>query len=372
MTQVIRYAYLAELFLWVPLAWFVVTAPATRRWVAAPLAASVLAGLYEAYMTFVWERTVVGPIRVDIFLVLFVTCAANTLSGIALVIKRLFAAAAVCFVVPLLSLAGLAFMQSHVARLDSTLDRGRRYRFEAAFRDDAAQKRFFGDNVGYYVADDADDRVKHIVTNDAGRSWVYTKALYSSDKVRVVLRPQSGDTFLADVDFGMDPAVAPPKTFTVRKTAPPRFPPPSSPGDEVKFLGVFSGTYAERGRTFFVTQLWLWESKGEVWGRYIHGAYVRGGRQDFIHPETVRIKCTVDCRKLTLETERGPALFYREPDGSFKTQWGTQKIDVTLRQGETIPGLPLDLAPLGTARQNQEWLEAVLEAHMVSWVIPAK
>jgi hypothetical protein len=45
---------------------------------------------------------------------------------------------------------------------------------------------------------------------------------------------------------------------------------------------------------------------------------------------------------------------------------------VTLRRGEILPGFPLDLAPLGTEKQNRVWIKAVLEGHMITWDVPAK
>lgn len=399
MSHLLRYAYLAELFLWIPLAFFVATMPSARRWLVAPLVASVLAAAYEAYMTFVWEPKVTAPIRVDIFLVLFVACAANTISGLALVISskgkaertRLRVAAAVCFSVPVLSLAGLAFMGSHVARLDANLDRGRQYRFEAAFRDDATEKRIFGNIApgasalsGYYVAGDGDDRIKHFVVNDAGRYWLYSSLLYLStgdldgpgasgrEKMRVSLRPQSGDAYLLDVDFGLGAALAPPKTVAVRRVPPPRFPQPSSPADEVRYLGVFSATYAERDRHFFVVQAWLWESKGKVWGRYIHDDFIRGNKREFLHVEALEAKCAEACKVLTFDSGRGPRTLRRVSEDAFSGRYNSPPEEVTLRRGETMPGLFLDLAPLGSAKQNKAWLEAVLEAQMVSWDVPAK
>lgn len=409
MSQLLRYAYLAELFLWIPLAFLVATTPSARRWLAAPLITSLLAAAYEAYMTFVWEPKVTAPIRIDIFLVLMVVGVANTISGLGLAVfpsgkperTRLLAAAALCLSVPVFAIAGFAFMQSHTTQLDATFAQGRQLRFEAAFRDDATQRRAFGELgtganpwAGYYIAGNEDDRFKHLVINEAGRFWLYGSKLYvhegagmqsatepdrfegqgsgrMNEKMRVALRRQPAGPYLLEVDFGYGPAT-PPKTIPIRKADPPRFPQSTSPGDEVRFVGVFSGTYGERDRDFWLVQVWLWESKGEVWGRYLHDNYVRGDRREFIHPEELQPRCAEQCKVLSFETGRGPRTLRRISGDEFRGKYGSPEQEVTLRRGEILPGFLLDLAPLGTARQNREWIKAVLEGQMAMWDVPAK
>jgi hypothetical protein len=410
MPELIRLAYLEGLFLWIPLAYFALTLPAARRWLVAPIVASALAAAYEAYMTFVWEPKVTAPIRVDILLVLFALAAANTISGLALVVsargraerRQWWAAAILCFSVPVLALAGLAFMSRHMAQLDVALDQGKRFRFEAAFRDDKAEARAF-DNLksetnpwaGYYLAGDEDDRFKHLVINDAGRFWLYHSKLYEykgigkqsatdparfegkgsermDERMTLALQRQESGQYLLTVDFGYAPSA--PKTVPIRKANAPRFAQSPSPTDEVRFVGVFSGTYGERERdgAFWLVQVWLWESKGEVWGRYEHDVFKRGERKEFIHAEEIAPACAQQCKVLSFKTSRGPRILTRISDDELRGTYGSPAQEVTLRRGEILPGFPLDLAPLGTEKQNRVWIKAVLEGHMITWDVPAK
>lgn len=409
MSHLLRYAYLAELFLWVPLAFLVATTPSARRWLAAPLAASILAAGYEAYMTFVWEPKVTAPIRIDIFLVLMAVGVANAICGLGLAVVaagrpdrgRLRGAAALCLAVPAIGLAGYGFLQTETKELEATFAQGRQFRFEASFRDDATERRVFGDIrsatnpwTGYYVAGDEDDRFRHLVINDAGRFWLYGKALYQSggagkpdssdperfegrgtgrmnERMRLALRRQGEGAYLLEVDFGYG-AATPPKAVSIRRATPPRFPQAASPGDEVRFLGVFSGTYDEKDRGFWVVQAWLWESKGEVWGRYLHDHYVRGIRREFIHPEEIRVTCAEQCSVLRFDTGRGQRMLQRISPDELQGAYGSPPQEVTLRRGEIVPGFLLDLAPLATANRNREWIKAVMAGQMGEWQVPER
>lgn len=407
MSRLFHVAYLAELWLWIPLAYFAATTPAARRRLAAPLVASVLAAVYEAYMTFVWEPKVTAPIRVDILLVIFVTGAADAISGLALAAAapgkaqrgKWWAAAALCMSVPVLAVVGFAFGQREVRRLDATLDQGRHFLFEAAFRDDATEKRVFGNLhssanpwAGYYLGDGGDDRFGHLVINDQGDFWLYHSMLYEykgkgaqsstepdkfvgqgtgrmNAKMTLALRRQEAGPYLLQVDFGYG-QLAPPKTVPIRRTDPPRFPRPPSPGDQVRFVGVFSGAYGPRDHDFWLVQAWLWESDGKVWGRYVHDFYKRGARREFISTEEIRPACARQCRELTFQTSRGPRTLTRVSDDEYRGTYGSPPVEVSLKRGETLPGFLLDLAPLATEKANREWIEAVSAGRMIEWDVP--
>lgn len=65
--------YCIALFLWIPILFMVwLKPPNIGRITTIAIITSILALLYEIYMTFVWSPTVIAPIRVDIFFVLFV------------------------------------------------------------------------------------------------------------------------------------------------------------------------------------------------------------------------------------------------------------------------------------------------------------
>jgi hypothetical protein len=407
--QLFRLAYLGELFLWIPLAYFVATMPAARRWLAAPLVASVLAAAYEAYMTFVWEPSVVAPIRLDIFLVMVVAGVANAICGLSLAVSargeagrlRWWVAAALCLSVPAFAFTGFVFLHFETAQLNVRLDRGNEFRFEAAFRDDDSQMRVFGNLnpganpwAGYYLAGDGDDRFKHLVINDAGQFWLYHSKFYEykgrgkqratdPDKfegegsermdanMKLVLRRQAAGPYLLQVDFGYTRA-GPPRAIPIQKTDPPRFAQPPSPGDQVRFVGVFSGTYDDRGNDFWLVQIWLWESKGAMWGRYLHDVYNRGQKKEFIYAEEIQPECMQQCKALSFKSSRGIRTLIRGSDDEFRGRYGSPAREVTLRRGQIVPGFLLDLAPLRTEEQNRAWLDAVTVGHMIAWDVPAR
>jgi hypothetical protein len=401
----LQVAYLTSLGLWLPLAVIGVLKPALLRRVMAPLAASAIAACYEAYMSFVWSPTVFNPIRVDALFVLAALAAVDALVGFGLWVGSarrtdrgaLRAAATLCLAVPALALAGFATMAGMTANLDRQLASARRFRFEAYFRDDVTEKRVFGvlrpDRnpwAGYYAATGADDRIAHLVVNDEGRFWIYSKSLYERSgsgrngatgdfegagegrldaRTRITLRREAGGSFLLDVNDS-NPALPPNQPFPMRKADPPRFPHPSTAGDTVRFAGVFSATYGEMNGGVWVTQVWLWESGGDWWGRYIRDSYQHGSVAEFVSTESIVPSCSDQCRVLSFTTSRGPVTLTRLSNDELTATMRGEYKQVMLKRGETIPGFFLDLAPLATRSENRQWIEAVTAAGMISWNVP--
>jgi len=65
--------YGVALFLWIPILFMAWLKPLNiGRITTIAIIASILALIYEGYMTFVWAPTVIAPIRVDIFFILLV------------------------------------------------------------------------------------------------------------------------------------------------------------------------------------------------------------------------------------------------------------------------------------------------------------
>jgi hypothetical protein len=65
--------YGIALFLWIPILFMVWLKPQNiGRITTIAIISSMLALIYESYMTFVWSPTVIAPIRVDIFFILLV------------------------------------------------------------------------------------------------------------------------------------------------------------------------------------------------------------------------------------------------------------------------------------------------------------
>jgi len=402
-----QFAYFAALLLWIPLAMVAVVQPSVRRRVIAPLVASAIGAAYEAYMTFVWSHSVINPIRIDIFLVIFALGVVDAIAGFSLLVsargrpdrKSLVLAGALCLGVPVLAIAGFVALQQHTADVDRNLDLARQFRFEAYFRDDQTEKRAFGELkpdknpwAGYYVyAGSDDDRFAHLIINDEGRFWTYHSKLYeykgigshgSTDafegvgdgrmnaRMRLALRRQEGGAFLLDVNFGDIPQSPARKLAPMKKADPPRFPRTTSAGDEVRFAGVFSATYDEKNGAFWITQVWLWESGGQWWGQYLRDYYPRGAVKDFISTERISPACSEQCKVLSFKSGRGPVTLTRVSDDELSAVMDGVPKAVTLRRGETLPGFFLDLAPLATKKENRQWLDAVTTAGMISWKVP--
>ena len=140
----------------------------------------------------------------------------------------------------------------------------------------------------------------------------------------------------------------------------------------MRFVGEFSATYDEREKDFWLVQVWLWESKGEWWGRYIRDNYRRAGPREFISAEAIEPRCASECKVLTFTSSRGPVALTRIADDEFKAKLAGVREEVTLRRGEKLPGFIFDLAPLATPQKNREWIEAVSTGRMITWDVPAQ
>lgn len=407
MTSLLGAAYLAALGLWIPLGILAALEPRLRRRLLVPIALSALGAAYEAYMTFVWSPKVVNPIRVDIFLVLLVLGIADLIAGLALLRggarprgrSASSLAAALCLAVPAVAVAGYAALRAESAVVGRNLDLGRRYGFEAAFRDDATQRRFFGELqpaknpwAGYYAGVGDDERFAHLVINDDGAFWIYHAQLYvypgrggpnaageafegvgeKSADLRMSLRRGEGDVFLLDARFASVPGATTPKPARMKKTAAPRFPRAPAPADEVHFAGVYSAIYDEKNDSFWLTQVWLWESKGEWWGQYLRDYYTRGQTRDFVSTERIAPACADGCRVLRFRSGRGAVTLTRVSPEEIDAQMEGVPAQVRLRRGETLPGFMFDLAPLATKKENQAWLQALTTPGMISWSVPAR
>ncbi|MGZ5618624.1 MAG: hypothetical protein ACXWFW_14810 [Usitatibacter sp.] len=392
-------AYLGARFVWVPLLAFALAVDdsSSRRRLVAPIVASVLALVYEGVMTSMSAGKAV--IRIDILLVILVVGIVLGVCGLILLSSRkTIVPGILCLAVPLLATAGWMQASTESHRSGELLDLGRRLRFETAFRDDATQRRFFGELrsdvnpwAGYYVSRGGEYRYKHLVINDQGDFTLYSGGLYSRSgqgkarpgeppvfeaisidrivgETRFTLEPGGDKAFTLRVRHGSDPQE---RTIVLEKSAPPRF--PASAQGPVRFIGVFSARYGETPKSMWVVQLWLWESGGKMWGRYLRDNFPKGYRKDFIHEEAIAPRCSGDCRdlKIAFETGRGPVSLTRRSNDELEVKLDGVREPVVIRRGETVPGSILDLAPLASAEENRRWIEAITEGKFFSWDVPA-
>ncbi len=370
---------------------------------------SLLAGAYELLMTLFFQ----SAIRIDILIAILILGLIYTASGAVLVYQgvsgkytnklRLTSASLglLCFSVPVLSIIGWGVFTSESTKVDLSLKNGRHYRFEAAFRNDETQMRFFGQLAsqtnpwaGYYLGDNTDSRFKQLIINEQGKFWIYDnelRLLYTgqnsntpdslqyqgvaihgvNDKTHITIEHQGNDAFRLVSQRFINSTVSDTSQKTIfRKISPPRFPEPVSPHDEVKFIGVFSAKTPASSNAYLVTQIWLWQANGKYWGQYLHDLYEKGRQYDFVASRQIEPICSGDCSdmNLTFKTSAGTISISKKSDEMIVVASSGTTQDTLLKRGETVTGFLFDLAPLATSRQNQEWIEAITTGTFVKWL----
>jgi hypothetical protein len=397
-------AYLAAILQWIPLGAIAARHRGLRGALAVPIALSAVATVYEGYMTFVWSPRVTAPIRLDILLVLGVLALVDAVAAIALFAasvrspqrKALAVAAASCACVPILAL--IAGEQARVETREqvASIERGARERFAAAFRNDETQRRFFGELAprmnpfaGYYRGTGSDDRLAHLVISDDGRFWLYHSSLseiaghgaageagtFEGDGESAIfpgfhlaLRRVQGDDCELAVRYG--PGREPIAPAPMHYEAPPRHPRTASANDEVRFDGVYSGMYGDTAKSAWVVQVWLWESRGEWWGEWLHDNYPKGYRKSFVSTGYVKPACTNACNELEFDGGRGKVRLTRASPDEWIPHLQTSGQPDRLRRGEIVPGFVLDLAPTATRAEHDAWMKDVKAGHMIDWDVP--
>jgi hypothetical protein len=382
--------------------------PRTRD---APPLALLLPPIIVAALAAAWEASVPRTVefRLDLFLVIPVLAFVEGVAGIALFFRgrrlreerRLSATntvpAAIC--VGAAAFVVVAWIVSHyeVERDTARSDQGLEWAFQAAFRDDATQRRVFGELesdpdhwAGFYVAALPDTYPRRIVINTDGRYWTFFQHEHmvpgrraadskgperftgrelrkgmAAHNVELIKGPGDGFT-LQRVFDGKS------YSYAYRREAPPRFPPPAAP-QRVKYRGVFSGAVASSGE-YRIAQLWIWESEGKRWGKYLWQGMTPGIEGWVVAQRDASIECAdAACRQIVVTaTGEQPTRFSWISNDTLKYEGGyvVRGQELVLRPGETVPGFLYDLAPLATARDNREWLH-VIPAGDVYWTPPA-
>jgi hypothetical protein len=138
----------------------------------------------------------------------------------------------------------------------------------------------------------------------------------------------------------------------------------------VKFIGVFSGSGVTDAH-MFVSQLWLWESGGQMWGKLLRQGFPRGKPMESVGQRDAIVKCA-DSACTSIEVKS-------PDDAAFSFQWdgpdrlvqkhGYQGHDVVLQRGEIIGGFLFDRAPLSAPEENRRWLRSVHPR--LNWTAPS-
>lgn len=396
-------AYFVARFLWLPLlaCWAAAKGAPSRGAMWLPIGAGMLATA--------WELAIPASanIRIDIFLVGPMLMFADGLGGLLLAAAArrqrgtaprqaaaLGTAAALCLAACVFFIAAWGYTGKKSEDQYKEHVQGSRHFFEAAFRDDDTQRTIFGSLegtpwAGYYVSDPPHPGYAHLVVNAEGGYFAYGADFYQR-KGRT--QPDPGNpAHLTGASFHMGvptrsivelraldggklllrerDANAVEVTFV--KRAPPRFPRPASPGDKVRFKGVFSGGQDDTPKHMHLAQLWLWEEDGRPWGVWLRGSYSREKEQPVFANSKADITCAdAACTTLHVHTEGGRVekLTWESPDA---LAWGERgDRTVTLKRGEIVTGLPFAWAPLTTMEENRKWLRSLHPD--IAWKAPAK
>jgi hypothetical protein len=376
----------------------------------------LLAALREYWMSFVWGPSVVGPIRLDIPLVVMglavVYAAASALLWHAGWRRSALLSAGLNVVgTALVAIAWTGAMREG-ARLTELFHAGNRLLFEAKFRNQEAYERYFGMAVG-----EADAPVAHPAGEGTDAPVGHWAAEPASRFTRLVVSPQ-GRAFLfypcseTECQFGPGTALreastGPDAGWEVRLvqrgvgerrvsiTRPAgevlavridggrfrfrRAPPPLlgiEAEERLGFLGAYAAVDPVRQHAR-VSQLWLWRGEEELLAIGIFRLLVPGRRADFVSPQRLG---------------RG-----RREGGSWRFRWeeGGRTRDALLRLSRSAVRVELsgdaerwppqilepralfrddvvELAPRTSAEDWEHWFETLLPGHFSSAEIPAR
>jgi hypothetical protein len=287
------------------------------------------------------------------------------------------------------------------------IESGHQFRFDAAFRNDETQLAFFGDIksaadtwAGFYEFETQDDRFKYIVINKEGRSWLFNRNKWNLRNFSSVNANKNGKPFLtkeikeefgfSDITFTLRPAADNKFEFEIgpgthntevvkipaRLINPPRFPVVNLATDKVKFLGAYSGKYQIKEKSFWAVELWLWQDKDGLRGRYYRNHFTSGNvyNSQFQHHRIFDVTCKANC--LTKEGVKIKTPEYDEftlkriENDQFQVTYSWEKEPVLLTRGALIPDPLYELAPLTNWTENKKWLDAVAIGRNVTWKVP--
>ncbi len=337
-------AYFVLLCVWPLFLWPLARGP---RGVRTPLTLAVASGAvalgYELWMQLVWTSRVVGPIRLDIPLLVAGLVAVDGLAGLALWRhgwKRTARVAGATVIAASVAFAAAGIGASfEIRRLDRIREEGNRLLFEAKFRNRLAYERAFGfaDEsaaargavadlpVGHWESD-SEPVYRRLVVSPAGRAflfyrcgstecafgpgaqltlrsepggaphWTATAFGHRIGQRRLSIRMPESDAIRVEIDG---------RESSFRATPPPLL--RIEEGEALAELGVFS-SLEPAGSLVRVSQLWLWRdadrplSEADLYAVMVLEYLVPNRRADFVTP---------------VPLGRGTPT----PDGSWRFRW---------------------------------------------------
>lgn len=400
----LEYLYLLTFFSWMPLALLAgarnVERPASRAlWTLCGLT-FVLCG-YLLYLEFVWAKTVIAPIRVD--LLLLIPLGTLTFTGVGVWGLRRPGIVSKTASVLLLAMSlptFVVFVQGMWRSGQSLVRMNARPALvhEARFRNPRTFENFFGTvdsgrdpRAGHFRAEDPRGVATRVIVNDRGHFWLMFRC---GEKVECLYaRADLGETalpapFKAHSEYGApyDMIVSEwtPDRMTLsfaasnRQTfvrAPIPFTGSTPAPSTVLFHGAFSQTRIDRDYIYLV-QIWLWQS-GDRWLAY----YVRrnakcGSTTDFVSA-TPFAGTAVSGRVAFKSVARGDdfdSFEIRAPapaDDRIEGEifYRSQPFEpLAMTQRAVLPSPLYASAPLAGFEATADWLKTVSTGETMSWV----
>ncbi|MGP0628684.1 hypothetical protein ACTRW9_03165 [Nitrospina sp. 32_T5] len=398
----------ASLLLYAVPAW---KAKGGRKGLITAAVLGVLLTGYEVFMTFVWGPTVVGPIRVDIFIVILVALLGHLIGATSLVLARKRSGLAGghlgLLILPLVALTGVGYeiwsLNEESDRLTANFFEANRLLFEARFRDPQTLRRTFGqleaeNNLlaGHWRREEGSPPSR-LVINTENEVWAFyscgdTECLGGEGTVqngRIATTHDILPAYLFEVSTVAPDRMTLVQISPVRTTggAPPdliflKEPPPlqhaETQAGALRYLGTYS-KLTERGRAHVtLTQVWLWQGEETMYAVVVHTTQVKGQQAQFIRP----VLFSAGARDI----RRANAYVFDSEDGE-----GTVRIElleegkraratlqrfrgdieiVTLDKKERLTDEALSLAPVKSGEAWQHWFDAVMTGRFFSWAVP--
>jgi hypothetical protein len=399
----LEYLHVLTFFSWIPLA--LLARSQKGRKPAAPFlwalcgVTFLLCG-YILYLDFIWSKTVIAPIRLDLLFLIPLSTIAFT--GVAVWgvrksegLAKIASVLLLVFSVPTLLVFAQGIWQSSkdIVRLNARPA----LIFEAQFRNPQTFRNFFGNidakndpRVGHFRAEDPKSWASRVIVNDQGHFWLMFKCgenvecVYSQANIGEISLP---GTFKAQSETGLPQEVVvsawSPDRFTLNFSprasysfvrAPVSYHETVSAPGKVSFHGSFSQVRIDRDYIYLI-QIWLWQS-GDRWVAY----YVRrnarcGSINDFVSASAYDGKL------------RGAQIYFTSATGDQKIEEfqttlptpTTDQIDAhILYNGRPLEDAMLkrrpilyspiyESAPTSDFDGTTDWLKTVSMGYFMSW-----
>lgn len=362
----------------------------------------ILLCAYNLYLDFVWSKTVVAPIRVD--LLLTVPLSAGTAFAVGLWAARQPGqpakfAAGLLFVCSVPTLTVFVWGMWNASRDAARLDSRPALIFEAEFRNPVTFANFFGNidarddlRAGHFQAESPRSYVSRAIVNDRGHMWLMLRCGGNVECVHweadVGGAPLTG-TLSARSIVGPPRTVVvsewsrdrltlalPPTPASVLVRTPVRYRETTTPQATVTFLGAFSQTRRERDYVYLV-QTWLWRS-GDRWLAYYTRRIAQcGSTNDFVLASPFSGKPIGDQlffdpvgggKPIETFRMRVPAASAARIDGEIV--YNGRPLETLALERRSVLHSPIyDSAPLVDFEATVNWLSTVSMGYFMTWSV---